>query len=232
MFPGYKQGYKTVVVLNLGKMEEIISIIISIANFALPIIISIAAIAIAIYSFLISRRALVHQVLIDVQYEYRKPEMLYALRRLWNVYDKCLEDKKLLGKKSLSEEEKKDIIKMFQDEYEKQYNVDDKSLFEENDAKKLNEKMKFTLDNQRRIVSHYFQHLYDLYQNNILIKKKFLKSLSTTSLITIEDICIPLEIRLIDIISKKRPGDSKNKNEGVKKLKQFVSDFRKYKKDC
>ncbi len=115
---------------------------------------AIIAAAVTYYLYTITKRNLVYQVLVNLQMEYRKPEMQYAIQTLWEFYrDECNENEETLmekfGKKY--DEEKRTLQKMHGKPGEKPL-----------------EFVKTTLHHQRRLVHMFYWHLASLYANKII----------------------------------------------------------------
>jgi len=118
---------------------------------AISLVVAIFALGISCYLYVVTRRNLVYQVLVNLQMEYRSPEMLYAVSTLWRFYrEECGENKKAL------------VIK-----YEGYYRSE-QSWVDGLDKLERIEALKTTLDCQRRLVSQLYQHLATLYANKIL----------------------------------------------------------------
>lgn len=203
-------------------------------------IIPILAIALSLFSLLIaslalkvSKKTLKHNAILYLQKEYRSPEMLDALHQLWNLHDECVKklelDKKKNGQKLTSTEEK-NLIKELQDKYENIYRKE-KQVIDKLTINKANERQlmkKEIFDNQRRIVYHFYDHLLTLVDKGILdpidVRDLFKKP------DTIKYICIPLDMKLIDIIYEHRPWvDKKAKKEETKRRFDRLYDIMK---DC
>ena len=115
---------------------------------AISLVVAIFALGISCYLYVVTRRNLIYQVLVKLQMEYRSPEMLHAISTLWRFYrEECWKNEKVLVRK-----------------YEKYYRIEQ---FEVDGLEKLEriEALKTTLDHQRRLVSHFYQHLAAIYAN-------------------------------------------------------------------
>jgi hypothetical protein len=148
---------------------------------------AIGAALVTYYLYLITKRNLVYQVIVNLQMEYRKPEMQYALWSLWDLYDKCNKDEERLIS-----------------EYEKKYREEKELLgkydrLEEEPGKNPVEIIKRTLDHQRRLVSQYYHHLAVLTVNNIVPKNIIYKIWGEDDLRIIPEILIPMHKKLREI---------------------------------
>ena len=115
-------------------MESIINVIV--------IFIAGLALLISILSLRTSTRTMKHNAFVNVQKEYRTPEMGNAVHSLWNFFRyKCNEDENILKTK---------FGKLIENDLKNMSKIDDES-------KKL-EYYKSTFDNQRRLVSQFYHH--------------------------------------------------------------------------
>jgi hypothetical protein len=208
---------------------QIIGITIDLTDFIIYIIIF----SITFKAFRVSQQTMFHKALIDVQGDYGSPELGSAIRSLWDLYDKSLKEIGYVKKRSLTKTEMKRLRVFIQDKYEKIYKRMENEIDRmENWGKKL-EVYKNSFDNQRRIISHYYSHLYDLINVGIIERKMIYSGWSKYQLDTVEFILIPLEEKLKDIIENKRPkimGRKEVKEENLNKLEKLVEDFKNYKK--
>ena len=130
--------------------------------------------------------------------EYRSPQMLYALNRLWNFYEKCKNEiEKEIGYKEETiegENEKKEfqnkVEKRLKEKYRIEYRKEKKELL---DREKPIEYLENTLDHQRRLVSHFYNHLAALHVNGVIEIDIILQIWSKDDLRTIKEIIIPLD---------------------------------------
>jgi len=112
----------------------------------------VAAAAFAASACLSAKRALLHQTLVDIQNDYRSAEMLFAVRTLWQFYRQH-------GKGR------------FVDEYEKMRLGEEEWVLAQEKHKRI-EYERATLHFQRRMVSHFYQHLATLYVNKVVHQEK------------------------------------------------------------
>ena len=150
---------------------------------AISLVVAIFALGISCYLYVVTRRNLVYQVLVNLQMEYRSPEMLYAVSTLWRFYrEECREDKKAL------------VINY------KGYYCSEQSWVDGFDKLKRIEALKTTLDYQRKLVSHFYHHLATLYANKILSPHIIFATWSEKELNIIPKIIIPMENKLAEIL--------------------------------
>lgn len=128
----------------------------------------------------IAKRTMIHQVLLDVQKDYRSPQMLYAVRTCWEFYGKQ-------GRKK------------FVEKYEEIRNEEQRWILSLDKQKRI-EAEQSTLHYQRRLVSHFYQHLASLYVNKILPKKIVYSIWSETDLRIIPEVLIPIENKLREVL--------------------------------
>jgi uncharacterized protein (DUF2062 family) len=166
-------------------------------------IIAIGAIAAILVSLIVGflawmiyRLTLRYQALVTIQKDYRSNQMGYAVNLLWRFYRECCQGDANTLRTKYNEFYKKE-----------QKEVDEKEGVEKIAARET------TLDNQRRVVSHFYSHLADLYANKILPPKYIFETWSKHTLVIIPCILIPMENELIDIINaegKKLPESACN----------------------
>jgi hypothetical protein len=146
---------------------------------------AIAAIASALFArcvWRIVKKTMIHQALLDVQKDYRSAQMLYAVKTLWQFYE---------------EHGKQKIVK----EYE-EIRVEEQKRISLLDKQKRIEAEQSTLHYQKRLVSHFYQHLAALYVNKILPKDIVFSIWSEADLKIIPDILIPIENKLREVLHK------------------------------
>jgi hypothetical protein len=200
----------------------------------------VSVIVTILIAYLITRRQLYHPALEYVQDQYRKPEMLDALRQLWKLYDEVVKDSGLTKSetgKPLSKIEENKIEEKIRKKYREIYKAEEKMieiLFKTtNKLKKtstMNDQNEFAIfmknrdnaaccifDNKRRLVSHFFSHLDTLLENRILTVRQIQRTFPSAAE-TLKKINIPLEQELVDIICDKRPWISDSEREKRKKL--------------
>jgi hypothetical protein len=119
-----------------------------------------------------SEKARIHQVLVDVLFEYRSAEMLLAIRTLWSFYN---ENKENLG-------EVYNIIRHR----------------EESESSKLEPELKLqrektTLHHQRRLVGKYYSLLAGLYELGVIPSETLYTYWNKKDLEIIPKIIIPME---------------------------------------
>jgi hypothetical protein len=108
-----------------------------------------------------SEAALLHQVLVDVLFEYRSAEMLNAVRSLWDFRRKHKEN--------------------FVAEYEAKRTQEQKTI-EELPPKEHLDYERTTLHYQRRLVTQFYSLLAGLYEQGIIPKKMALSHICRTGL--------------------------------------------------
>lgn len=146
---------------------------------------AIAAIASSLFAgcvWKIVKRTMIHQALLDVQKDYRSPQMHYAVRTLWDFYREHGED-------------------MFVEEYEKIRKKEDKWVSNKEKQKRI-EFEQATLHYQRKLISQFYQHLATLYANGILSKDIIYSSWSEADLRIIPTILVPIENKLREVLFK------------------------------
>ena len=158
------------------------------------VIVTFLLVLVTYFSWDTNKRNMWHQVLLNVQKEYRTVEMDYAIHTLWNFYRKeCNENEKTL-----------------KDKYEKIYNYELEHLEElgkkakkQKNPTEIIEYKKVTFDTQRRLVSHFYYHLEDIYKKGILPKDIVFDFWSHDTLMIIPYILIHLNDKLKEIIKGK-----------------------------
>ena len=128
----------------------------------------------------IVKRTMIHQALLDVQKDYRSPQMQYAVRTLWQFYKEHGKEKLVEKYEEIRDEEQIWILSL-----DKQERV---------------EAEQSTLHYQRRLVSHFYQHLTALYVNKILPKDIVFSIWSEADLRIIPEILIPIENKLREVL--------------------------------
>jgi hypothetical protein len=146
----------------------------------IAIIISVGALAVAILSWLNSRRTTLHHILEDIRKDYRSPEMHSAVKRLWQFY-------RLWGKD-------------FVQRYEETRQEDEKQIPSLSAQNRI-EAERNTLHYQRRLVSHFYQYVAALYVNGILPKGIVAKTWSEADLKIIPEILVPIENKLREVLN-------------------------------
>lgn len=149
-----------------------------------PLVISAIAATAAIVSAVfvcfywrVAKRAMIHQALLDVQKDYRSPQMLYAVRTLWQFYREHGKGK-------------------FVEKYEEIRRSEEQWISTLDKQKRL-EAEQTTLHYLRRLVSHFYQHLAALYVNGILPKAAVYEGWSEADLRIIPEILVPIENDLL-----------------------------------
>ena len=180
----------------------------------------ITAIVAIVIAYLITRRQMFHPALEYVQNEYRRPEMLDALRSLWNLYDTNTRENMMNG-----------TNRSVADAYRRRYEIE-QQLINQLEAEVNNIKGRIqqhhgstrtlrrelqdvrstiatitnnSIDNKRRLVSHFFAHLDALLENGILTENQIRLTFPSAAE-TLRSISIPLEEKLVDIICDGRFG--------------------------
>jgi hypothetical protein len=146
---------------------------------------------------------IMHQVILEIQKNYRTQEMGLAVRSLWDFYDE-------FDNKVKKDEKYNQRIKKFKNEDNKEkYN---KKIFEkikkemlDEYKSKLDKDKNYILDVHRRLVSYFYQHLYDISQ----IDSDFIKYIrqsfwEESNQQTIEFILIPMESKIVEMINDKK----------------------------
>jgi len=147
--------------------KEIIAII--------SVLVAILAFSISILSWRVATKALNLQVLLNMGMEYRSPQMLYAIDKLWQLYKDHPTDfvKKYL---EIRDEGQRCLASM-----------DEEMKFEN---------YRYTLHNQRRLISHFYQCLANLYVKKIFPKDILYRIWTEAELRIIPEILIPIEKKL------------------------------------
>jgi len=149
----------------------------------LALISAIAAILAALFAafaWSVSKKTLVHQTLLDLQKEYRSPQMLFAVEKLRDFYREYGPEKFVDKYEEIRREEQNWVLKL--------------------DKNQQIEAVQNTLHNQRRLVSHFYQQLATLYINRVLPKDIVYKSWSEADLRIIPEVLIPIENRLREVL--------------------------------
>lgn len=132
----------------------------------------------------IHRRTLRYQALVTIQMDYRSTQMGYAVDRLWRFYrEHCQGNENTLRQ-----------------EYHRIYKKEQKEVDAEEEVKQI-EVRETTLDNQRRVVSHFYSHLAALRVNKMLPPEYIFENWSKHDLEIIPCILLPMGNELIDIIN-------------------------------
>lgn len=122
-----------------------------------------------------TKKALLHEAILNLFKDYRSFEMFYAIKELSEFYD--IHKDKLV------------------DEYMKKYNEDKKSFLRlSGNVRREGEQN--SLHYLRRLVSHFYQELGALYINEIFPKKIITDTWSVGELRIIPEILIPIENKL------------------------------------
>jgi len=163
----------------------------------LTLVIAIATVVVSfvvgITAWLIHRLTLRYQALVTIQMDYRSHQMGYAVYRLWRFYRvNCHCNETTL-----------------REVYSKTLNIEGENVNREE-----------TLDNQRRILFHFYTHLANLHANNILPPSYIFDNWPEETLRIIPLILIPMENKHVRIINAefKEHADCKNKNLELKEL--------------
>lgn len=130
------------------------------------------------------RQTLRYQALVTIQMDYRSTRMNYAVSRLWRFYRKeCGGNKEQL-------------VEKYEAKYYEERN-DIENVQKNNQIKAL----ETTLDNQRRLVIQFYQHLAALYATDILPRDIVFDIWTKETLSIIPYILCPMENKLIKIIN-------------------------------
>ncbi|MEA2074356.1 MAG: hypothetical protein U9O85_01265 [Euryarchaeota archaeon] len=168
---------------------------------------AIGAALVTYYLYTITKRNLVYQVLVKLQIEYRSPEMLYAIRTLWDFYrDDCNEDEETLMEKygEKYDEEKRTLQKM-------RGKPEEKNM----------EFVKTTLHHQRRLVQMFYEHLATLTTNDIIPKKIVFEIWTEEMLSIVPKIILPMAKKLAEKTDTNPPDENS-------KLYQLYIDSKDY----
>jgi len=161
-----------------------------------------------------TKKTMYYQALVTIQMDYRSPRMGYAVNKLWRFYrEDCGGDENILAKK-----------------YEESY-LKEQSEIDEMDKQGQIKAKETTLDNQRRIVSHFYQHLAALYATGVLPPSIIFENWSKDTLVIIPCILLPMENELIDIINaeeKKLPESACVRKKREKELPHLEEDSSLY----
>jgi len=161
--------------------------------FALTV--SIGSAVIAGLACWFTRTSLHRQILADIHKDYRSPEMGLAVARLWDLRRKhevqCEKKCKRLGEEARADKVREGLIEEYKTRREKE-----KKEFETMLTKcpqQASDFHKTTLHCQRRLVSHFYQHLATLYVNRMLPRKYIYDNWHEADLRIIPDVIIPIE---------------------------------------
>ena len=189
----------------------IISKFLSMAEYLTLVISTVLVVTTYLY-YLNSRKTMLHQAFLDIQKDYRSPEMGYALHTLFNFYrDECNEDTKTLKKK---------YKKIFLEEEKKMKEIELKDRIEFS---------KNAFDYQRRLVTHFYAHLADLYRVKILSKEDIFDYWDWYKLRIIPNIIIPLDEGLNEILkSRERKVYKPEKIEEINAMTKLHNDSIEY----
>jgi hypothetical protein len=144
-------------------------------------------------------KARIHQVLVDVLFEYRSAQMLLAIRTLWSFYDKHKED---VGKayNDILDKEEREISRL---------------------APELRlEREKTTLHYQRRLVGQFYSLLAGLYELQIIPAKTLYTYWAKTDLQIIPLIIIPIGRAL----SKRLGTTSDDEHANIARMQKLYND--------
>lgn len=176
--------------MDLLSVFRIVGILAGMAGAVISFIMVVAAVASAIFAgtvWLTARKAMLHQALLDVQRNYRSGEMQYAIRTLWDFY-------------------KKEGKKNFVEKYEAIRREDEQRISALPPEDRLRAEQA-TLHYQRRLVSHFYQHLASLHINGVLSRKILYTGWSERDLRIIPEVIVPIESRLPRELSGSPPLD-------------------------
>ena len=168
---------------------------------------AIGAALVTYYLYTITKRNLVYQVLVKLQMEYRSPEMLYAIRTLWDFYkDDCNEDEETIMEKygEKLDEEKRTLQTMHG-----------------KPGEKTMEFVRTTLHHQRRLVQMFYEHLAALYANKILPPNIVFDIWTEEMLSIIPKIIMPMAKKLAEKTGTESPDETS-------KLYQLYIDSKDY----
>jgi hypothetical protein len=149
-----------------------------------------------------------HQVLTNIQTDYRSPEMMLAISGLWDFYRKC---ENLHKEKHL----KIDFEKYLKGQFIRRYNKEKKEI----DRTELN--VVDSLNYKRRLLTHFYSHLASLHVHEILPENMIFDWWKPNDLKMIDKFIIPLQ----EAVDKKF-GHTK------KELYVFKKHLKKLKEDC
>jgi len=185
---------------------------------------AIIAALVTYYLFIITRRNLIYQVLVNLQMEYRSPQMQYAVMTLRDFYrDECDKDEETLMKKYGEKyDEEKEWLEKQKEKYFK------RQILQIWPKEKPVEALETTLDYQRRLVSHFYDHLATLYTNNIVPSPIIFATWSEKDLSIIPKIIIPMENKLTEILYKDSKEPQPPPLDESSKLYQLYIDSKEY----
>lgn len=167
---------------------------------------AIAAVVLAASSWKLANKTLVHQTLVDLQKEYRSTQMLYAIKTLWDFYNENGQDK-------------------FVEKYE-EIRCEEQKMVSSLEKQKQIEAEQSTLHNQRRIVSHFYQQLANLYVNKVLTKDVVYRSWSEADLRIIPQVIVPIENNLRKVLHKPPLGRPLDENHSLLVLYRDSRNYR------
>jgi hypothetical protein len=152
-----------------------------------------------------------HQVLTELQTDFRSLEMMVAISELWDFYRKC---KKIYKERHL----KIDFEKYLKTEFIRRYNKEQKDI-ENGDLGR-----KECLNYKRRLLSHFYFHLASLHEHDILPEEIIFDWWMPNDLKMIDKIIIPLQ----EAINKKFAFSEKEIYVYKKYLKKLKEDCDNY----
>ncbi|MCK4332627.1 MAG: hypothetical protein KAV40_03505 [Thermoplasmatales archaeon] len=159
-------------------------------NVFLTLFLTMILIAITYSYYDITTKTMWHQALPDVQKDYRSAEMLSAIETLWNFYRDCKSRKLSLSK-----------------EYENRVNAEKIQISQRHI--KIDEGLSY----KRRLVTHFYYHLGDIYKRGILPEKIIFDHWNPVDLDIIFDIIIPLDKKQEKMVGL----DKVRKSRGIEK---------------
>ena len=147
------------------------------------IIMAMAAIGSAIIAYCIwrtTKKTMNYQALVDVRKDYSSPQIFYAVKTLRKFYETH-------GKET------------FVEKYEEVREQDEKRISALKEGERI-ESEQYTLHYQRRIVSHFYQHLAALCKHKIIPRDIVKAEWSEADLRIIPEILIPIENKLREVL--------------------------------
>ena len=193
--------------MNFSGIITVIGIMGAIAGGLITLISVIAAVVSAVFARAVwqtARKAMLHQAILDVQKDYRSPEILYAVKTLWDFYREHGKDKLVNKYNEKWKQDKEKILQMCEEE-----------KFEAEKA---------TLHYQRRLVSHFYRHLAALNINGILPEDIVYENWTETDLGIIPKIILPLD----ECVYKSLYGESAKTLMRTRNMQTLYEDSKKY----
>jgi hypothetical protein len=156
-----------------------------------------------------------HQVITDIQSDYRSPQMMLAISEVWNFYRKCEDEYK---EKHL----KMDFTKYVTMKFMRKYHKEKKEIDNGQDIKS-------SLNFYRRELTHFYFHVAILYVHGIIPKNLIFDWWMPNDLVIIDKVLLPCHEALKKEISSLKKGFSEKELYVFKKyLRTLVDDCEEY----